>query len=123
VVGVFNVETSKIRTSLLSVARSTYYYESKNKEPDLNLLLMEEIDRLYLAHPENGSRMMTTILRRGGDELNRKRVQRLMQLMGLRSLSPQPKTTNAHPDHPKYPYLLRGLTVNVPNHVWCSDIT
>jgi putative transposase len=109
--------------SLLDVPRSTYYYESKNKESDLNLALMEEIDRLYLAHPENGSRMMTKILRRQGHEVNRKRVQRLMQLMGLRSLSPQPKTTKAHPDHPKYRYLLRDLRVDHPNHVWCSDIT
>ena len=109
--------------SLLDVPRSTYYYESKNTESDLNLTLMEEIDRLYLAHPENGSRTMTQILRRRGHEVNRKRVQRLMQLRGLRSLSPQPKTTTAHPDHPKYPYLLRDLTVDHPNHVWCSDIT
>jgi putative transposase len=109
--------------SLLGLARSTYYYESKNTESDFNLALMEEIDRLYLAHPENGSRMMVKILRRRGHEVNRKRVQRLMQLMGLRSLSPQPKTTKAHPDHPKYPYLLRGLSVDHPNHVWCSDIT
>jgi len=108
---------------LLGLARSTYYYESKNTESDFNLALMEEIDRLYLAHPENGSRMMTKILRRRGHEVNRKRVQRLMQLMGLRSLAPQPKTTKAHPDHPKYPYLLRGVTVDHPNHVWCSDIT
>ena len=108
---------------LLGLARSTYYYESTASESDLNLALMEEIDRLYLAHPENGSRMMTTILRRQGHEVNRKRVQRLMQLMGLRSLSPQPKTTKAHPDHPKYPYLLRDLTVDHPNHVWASDIT
>jgi len=108
---------------LLSLARSTYYYESTNTESDLNLFLMEEIDRLHLAHLENGSRMMTKILRRRGHEVNRKRVRRLMQLMGLRSMSPQPKTTKAHPDHPKCPYLLRGISVDRPNHVWCSDIT
>src|ERR1035437_10598878 len=84
--------------SLLDVPRSTYYYESKNTEPDLNLTLMEEIDQLYLAHPENGSRMMTQILRRRGHEVNRKRGQRLMELRGLRSLSPQPQTTPAPPD-------------------------
>lgn len=108
---------------LLGLARSTYYYESTNTESDLNLALMEEIDRLYLAHPENGSRMMTKILRRGGYEVNRKRVQRLMQLMGLRSLCPQPKTTTPNKAHPVYPYLLRGLNVDHPNHVWCSDLT
>ena len=108
---------------LLGLARSTYYYESTATESDLNLALMEEIDRLYLAHPENGSRMMTKILRRGGHEVNRKRVQRLMQLMGLRSLCPQPKTTTPNKAHPVYPYLLRGLNVDHPNHVWCSDLT
>jgi putative transposase len=108
---------------LLGLARSTYYYESKNKESDFNLALMQEIDRLYLAHPENGSRMMTKILRRGGHEVNRKRVQRLMQLMGLRSLCPQPKTTTPNKAHPVYPYLLRGLNVDHPNHVWHSDLT
>jgi putative transposase len=108
---------------LLGLARSTYYYESKNTESDFNLALMEEIDRLYLAHPENGSRMMTKVLRRRGHEVNRKRVQRLMQLMGLRSLCPQPKTTTPNKAHPVYPYLLRGLRVTHPNHVWCSDLT
>ena len=108
---------------LLGLARSTYYYESKNTESDFNLALMEEIDRLYLAHPENGSRMMTKVLRRRGHEVNRKRVQRLMQLMGLRSLCPQPKTTTPNKAHPVYPYLLRGLNVDHPNHVWCSDLT
>ena len=108
---------------LLGLARSTYYYESTATESDLNLALMEEIDRLYLAHPENGSRMMTKVLRRRGHEVNRKRVQRLMQLMGLRSLCPQPKTTTPNKAHPVYPYLLRGLRVDHPNHVWCSDLT
>jgi len=108
---------------LLGLARSTYYYESTQSESDLNLALMEEIDRLYLAHPENGSRMMTKVLRRQGHEVNRKRVQRLMQLMGLRSLCPQPKTTTPNKAHPVYPYLLRGLRVTHPNHVWCSDLT
>ena len=112
-----------IQCQLLGLARSTYYYESKNKESDFNLALMEEIDRLYLAHPENGSRMMTKVLRRRGHEVNRKRVQRLMQLMGLRSLYPQPKTTTPNKAHPVYPYLLRGLSVDHPNHVWCSDLT
>jgi|SRR5665213_890625 len=84
---------------------------------------MEIIDRLYLAHPENGSRMMVRVLKRTGRAVNRKRVQRLMNLMGIRSLAPQKKTTVAHPEHFKYPYLLRGLSINRPNQVWCADIT
>ena len=112
-----------VQCALLDVPRSSYYFESKNKESDLNLELMQEIDRLYLAHPENGSRMMTRVLRKRGHVVNRKRIRRLMQLMGLRSLAPQPSTTKAHPMHPKYPYLLRGLRIDRPNQVWCADIT
>ncbi len=109
---------------LLELARSTYYYQSTNKESEENLALMQEIDKLYLTHPENGSRMMVRVLRRRGHKVNRKRIQRLMQLMGIASLAPQPSTTKPHPEHPKYPYLLRGgLVINRPNQVWCSDIT
>src|ERR1035437_10652208 len=107
---------------LLGLARSTYYYEGPSESPE-NLALMEIIDRLYLARPENGSRMMVKVLKRTGHVVNRKRVQRLMALMGIRSLAPQKKTTVAHPEHYKYPYLLRGLAINRPHHVWCADIT
>jgi len=108
---------------LLSVPRSTYYYERRETESDENLVLMQAIDQLYLAHPENGSRLMTKVLRRRGHKLNRKRVQRLMRLMGIRSLAPQPSTTKAHPAHPKYPYLLRNVRVDRPNQAWAVDIT
>jgi putative transposase len=107
---------------LLSLARSTYYYEGASETPE-NLALMEIIDRLYLDHPENGSRMMVRVLARMGRVVNRKRVQRLMNLMGIHSLAPQKKTTIPHPEHVKYPYLLRGLRIDHPNHVWCADIT
>ncbi|MHB2028089.1 MAG: IS3 family transposase [Acidimicrobiales bacterium] len=107
---------------LLGLARSTYYYEGASETPE-NLALMEIIDRLYLAHPENGSRMMVRVLARMGHVVNRKRVQRLMNLMGIRSLAPQKKTTTPHPEHFKYPYLLRGLKIDHPNHVWCADLT
>ena len=111
-----------VQCRLLSVARSTYYYEGASETTE-NLALMEIIDRLYLAHPENGSRMMVKVLARMGRVVNRKRVQRLMNLMGIRSLAPQKKTTVAHPEHYKYPYLLRGLNIDHPNHVWCADLT
>ena len=87
---------------LLNVPRSTYYYESCGESPE-NLALMERIDRLYLAHPENGSRMMVKVLARQGVNVNRKRVRRLMNLMGIRSLAPQKKTTIANKEHFKYP--------------------
>jgi putative transposase len=95
---------------LLGVPRSTYYYE-RSAESEENLALMAVIDRLYLAHPENGSRMMTSVLGRLGYHVNRKRV------------APQPKTTTPNKAHPVYPYLLRGLDVDHPNHVWAADIT
>lgn len=112
-----------VQCRLLGVARSTYYYKGKDNESPEDLALMEEIDQIYLAHPENGSRMMMRILRRTARTVNRKRIQRLMQLMGIASLAPQPSTTKAHPGHPKYPYLPRNLPINHPNHVWCADIT
>ena len=108
--------------ALLEVPRSTYYYEGAGESPE-NLALMEQIDMLYLAHPENGSRMMVRVLARQGVVVNRKRVQRLMNLMGIRSLAPQRKTTVANKEHFKYPYLLRGLLIDRPNQVWCTDIT
>ena len=89
---------------MLGVPRSTYYYERANTETPENLALIQEIDQLYLAHPENGSRMMTSVLRHRGRHINRKRVQRLMRLMGIRSISPQPKTTTPNKAHPVYPY-------------------
>jgi putative transposase len=107
---------------LLDIPRSTFNF-SGSGESEENLSLMEVIDKLYLAHPENGSRKMVRVLARQGIAVNRTRVQRLMQLMGIRSLTPQRRTTIAHPDHAKYPYLVRGVDVNRPNQVWASDIT
>jgi putative transposase len=107
---------------LLGIARSTYYYASTRESPE-NLALMEQINRLYLAHPENGSRMMVRVLARAGISVNRKRVQRLMNLMGIRSLAPQRKTTVANKEHFKYPHPLRVPLIDRPNQVWCADIT
>ena len=108
--------------ALLEVPRSTYYYEAAGESPE-NLALMEQIDMLYLARPENGSRMMVRVLARQGVVVNRKRVQPLMNLMGTWSLAPQRKTIVANQGHFKYPYLLRGLLIDRPHQVWCTDIT
>ena len=84
---------------------------------------MRRIDELYLERPFYGSRRMTFDLNEEGRGVNRKRVQRLMRLMGLEGLVPRPGTSKAAPGNKVYPYLLRGVTITEPNHVWASDIT
>jgi putative transposase len=84
---------------------------------------MRLIDRLYLKRPFYGSRRMALWLQEKGREVNRKRVQRLMRLMGLEAVGPKPSTSRPHPAHKKYPYLLRGLEIQRANQVWATDIT
>lgn len=84
---------------------------------------MRLIDELHLNLPWYGSRQMARALRRLGSCVGRKRVRRLMRLMGLRSLAPMPSTSHRTPGHPVYPYLLRDLAVERSNQVWCADLT
>src|SRR5471030_3101521 len=84
---------------------------------------MRRMDELYLAYPFYGSRRMAAVLRREGWAVNRKRVRRLMRLMGLWAIYQKPNTSRQHPEHKVYPYLLRGLTIDRANQVWCADIT
>lgn len=84
---------------------------------------MELIDKQYTKRPSYGIRSMTDYLRRQGHAVNHKRVRRLMRLMGLEAIYPKPKTSQAHVEHLKYPYLLRGMKIDQANQVWCSDIT
>ena len=107
---------------MLGLPRSSYYYEPV-PESAANLRWMRLIDEQYLATPYFGSRRMTQWLLRAGHRVNRKRVRRLMRLMGLEGLFPGRKTTIPAPGHKVYPYLLRGLSIDRPNQVWCSDIT
>jgi putative transposase len=107
---------------LLKVSRSGWYYKPKEESP-LNLSLMRVIDEQFLATPYYGSRQMTRHLRRIGYRVSRKRIRRLMRLMGLQAIYQAPKTSLPHPQHKVYPYLLKGLAINRPNQVWCSDIT
>lgn len=102
--------------------RSSYYYEAA-EESELNLRLMRLIDEQYLETPFYGSPRMTVMLQQAGYPVNRKRVQRLMQKMGLQAIYPKPRTTVGHPEHKIYPYLLRNLAIVRPNQVWSSDIT
>jgi len=107
---------------LLELSRSSYYYEPAS-ESATNLALMALIDREYTAHPFLGSRGLTAWLRRLGHGVNRKRVQRLMRLMGLEAVYPKPRLSVAGAGHKVYPYLLRGVTIERPDQVWSTDIT
>ena len=107
---------------LLNISRSSYYYRTKPISPQ-DLELMRTIDELYLQNPSSGSRSLSRQLRRLGKKVNRKRVQRLMRLMGIEAVYPRPRTSRPHPQHKVYPYLLRDLTISRPNQVWACDIT
>jgi len=108
--------------TLVSISRSSFYYQGKGESP-VNLALMRLIDAQFLETPWYGSRQMARHLRRLGTCVGRKRVRRLMRLMGLQAIYQKPRTSDPHPDHRIYPYLLRGLTIDRPGHVWCTDIT
>src|SRR6202522_4843720 len=108
--------------ALLNVARSGVYRPKPVPEWE-NLALMRRIDELHLELPFYGSRRMTFKLNEEGRGVNRKRVQRLMRVMGIEALVPRPGTSQAAPGHKIYPSLLRGVAITEPNHVWASDIT
>ena len=108
--------------ALLGVARSGVYRAAKPAN-DNDAALMRRIDELFTAWPFLGSRRMTAMLRADGAPVNRKRVQRLMRLMGIAALGPKPRTSKPAPGHRVYPYLLRGVTIERANHVWAADIT
>ncbi len=108
---------------LLGINRSTLYYRSRGIKPD-DLKLMRLIDEQYLKTPFYGSRSMAQHLRRLlKRRINRKRIQRLMRIMGLEAIYPKPKTSRPHPNHKVYPYLLRGKRIDRSNQVWAADIT
>jgi len=108
--------------ALLGVARSGVYRPPRPAN-DNDLALMRRVDELYTAWPFLGSRRMTALLRAEGQRVNRKRVQRLMRQMGIAALGPKPRTTKPAPGHKIFPYLLRNLVIERPNHVWAADIT
>ena len=107
---------------LLGVSRSSVYYVPVEPEAE-EFELMRRIDEIHLEFPFYGSRTIARELREKGYRANRKRVQRLMRLMGLESVAPTPNTSKPNEEHPVYPYLLRGLTISRPNQVWATDIT
>ena len=107
---------------LLGLSRSTAYYQ-----PTLvsvtDLSLMHWIDKLHLAHPFAGARMLRDLLRRDGHAIGRRHVATLMRRMGIEAVYRKPHTSQRHPAHQVYPYLLRDLEIIRPNHVWAADIT
>ena len=104
---------------LLSIGRSSLYYTPKGESPE-TLALMRRIDELFLKYPFYGARQMVRHLRREGVRVGRRRAGRLM---GLQAIYRAPRTSDPHPEHRVYPYLLRGLMIERANHVWCADIT
>ncbi len=107
---------------LLGLSRSSLYYEPA-QEAGEDLRLMRLLDQEYTAHPFLGSRRLTEWLVKQGEEVNRKRVQRLMRLMGLEAIYPKPRLTVARAGHRIYPYLLRNVRIERPDQVWSTDIT
>jgi putative transposase len=106
----------------MGVARSGLYYQAV-PESEENLALMRRIDELHLERPVYGSRRLTVLLQREGCQVNRKRVVRLMQLMGLEAIYPKRSLSQPGEGHRIYPYLLKGLEITGPDQVWCSDVT
>lgn len=107
---------------LLDLNRSTYYYEPQ-PEDEYNLLLMNLIDEQYTRTPFYGSPRLTAWLRRQGHKVNRKRVQRLMNKMGINAIYPTRNTSKQGEGHKIFPYLLRGFEMTRTNQVWSADIT
>lgn len=118
------IETCSIvkRCELVNLARSTYYYKPIPESED-TLRLMKLMDQQYLLAPSTGSRRMVEELNKLGEIVNRKKIQRLMKVMGLEAQYPKPKTSVSDKTHYKFPYLLKGLQIVRPNQVWGTDIT
>ena len=110
------------RCELLKISRSGYYYRPQ-PIPTEELEIMRMVDRQYLLTPFYGARKMAVWLKGQGQVINRKRVRRLMQKMGLRAIYRRPRTSQPGVGHKVYPYLLRDMVVTRPNQVWAADIT
>ena len=110
--------------ALAGVSRATVYAQQKPKPvDDPDLLHSQLIDAEYTRHPFYGTRRMVVFLETVGHLVNRKRVQRLMRLMGLAGMAAGPNTSRARAEHKVYPYLLRGVPIVRPNQIWSTDIT
>lgn len=117
----------KRQCQLLGVNRSGLYYRQRGggggQKVTENLELLRRVAEIYTQSPFYGSRRVPAQLRREGFRVNHKRVERLMKVLGLAAIYPAPKTTSSCPEHRKYPYLLRDLSIVRANQVWASDST
>mgnify|MGYP003401815983 FL=1 len=107
---------------ILKLSRSTAYYQP-TPVSTMELTLMRRIDALHLDYPFAGARMLRDLLRREGQAIGRRHVATLMRRMGITAVYRRPHTSQRHPAHTVYPYLLRHLEITRPNHVWAADIT
>lgn len=118
------IEEPSIRhqCELLEISRGAYYYEA-SPETEENLALMRLLDEMHLEHPVYGSRRLGVLLERAGHRVNRKRVMRLLRVMGIEAIYPRRSLSQAGEGHEIYPYLLKDVEICGPNQVWCMDIT
>ena len=110
------------QAELLEVSRSNVYYLPRPAS-EADLAVMRRIDELHLNYPFAGARMLRDMLNREGIPIGRKHVATLMGKMGIAAIYRKRTTSVPHPKHPVYPYLLKNLTIDRPNHVWATDIT
>ena len=106
---------------LLQISRSSLYYKAVTPPPE-EVAIKHRIDELYSAHPFYGSRKLTVLLAEEFGSMNRPRVQRYMREMGIAGITPGPNLSKRLNEHRVYPYLLRGVSANAPNHIWGCDI-
>ena len=110
------------QAEILQISRGSVYYLPR-AVPDADLAIMRHLDRLHLEFPFAGSRMLRGLLALQGVKIGRRHVKTLMRRMGIEALYRRPRTTKPEPGHKIYPYLLRGMAITRPNHVWAMDIT
>lgn len=107
---------------LLGISRSVYYYKNRPMS-EFNLSLMRLIDEIYTESPDFGSRQLRDAIRLKGHKVNRKRIQRLMDIMAIEAIYPRRNLSRANKKHEVYPYLLRNVPITHANQVWSTDIT
>ncbi|MFK4531923.1 hypothetical protein ABIA00_000395 [Bradyrhizobium ottawaense] len=110
------------QAKVLKLARSTVYYEPRPVSAE-DLALMRRLDELHLDYPFAGARMLRSLLRREGVYAGRRHIATLMKRMGIEAVYRRPNTSKPAPGHKIYPYLLRGLKIERPDHAWAMDIT